>query len=148
MARYIRCVAAPGDPRLAVDARMLRFDNAVLAVAMLGAFAFRAPWLVPIWTAVLLLNIAFGRRGGPFLLLWDRWIATHLAAPPSLTDLRPARLSWIVNAALLAGGTGALVVGLSQVTTIQALLVGVIAALETATGGYVALAILRRVRGL
>jgi Domain of unknown function (DUF4395) len=127
---------------------MLRFDGAVLAIAMLGAFAFRAPWLVPIWTAVLVLNIVFGPRGGPFLFVWDRWIATHLAAPPSLTDPRPARVSWLVNAVLLAGGTGALAVGLSQVTTALALIVGVIAALETATGTHVARAILRRVRGL
>jgi energy-converting hydrogenase Eha subunit A len=126
---------------------MLRFDQAVLAIAMLASFAFRAPWLVPIWTAVLLVNIVTGRRGGPFLLLYDQWIATHLAAPPSLTDPRPARFSWIVNTVLLAGGTCALVLGVSGVTTAVALIVGVIAAFETATGTCVVCEIVRRMRG-
>jgi hypothetical protein len=123
-------MAAPAP----IDPRGPRFNQAVLAVALLGGFL--ADWraVVPIFAVVLLVGAALGPRYGPFLALYARLIRPRLPAPSELEDPRPPRFAAAVGVAFLAAGSLAFAAGHPGIGWALALIVAALAALAATTG--------------
>jgi hypothetical protein len=123
-------MAAPAP----IDPRGPRFNQAVLATALLGGFL--ADWrpVVPIWAVVLFLGAAFGPRYGPFLALYARAIRPRLGPPREMEDPRPPRFSAALGVVFLAAGTLAFAGGAPAVGWGLALVVAALAALAAVTG--------------
>ena len=83
-----------------IDPRGPRFNQAVLATALL--LGFLADWrpVVPIFALVLLAGAALGPKYGPFLALYGKVIRPRLAPPTELEDPRPPRFAAAVGVAL------------------------------------------------
>lgn len=123
-------MAAPAP----IDPRGPRFNQAVLAVALLGGFL--ADWrpVVALFALVLLAGAALGPRFGPFLALFAKVIRPRLAPPRELEDPRPPRFSAAIGVGFLAGGTLAFAAGHTGVGWGLALIVAVLAGLSATTG--------------
>jgi hypothetical protein len=117
-----------------IDPRGPRFNQAVLTVAMLGAFLLDARAAVPVFAVVLFLGAAFGPRYGPFLRLYAEVIKPRLAPPADLEDPRPPRFAAAVGVAFLGAATLAFVAGASAVGWGLALVVAALAGLAAVTG--------------
>lgn len=117
-----------------VDPRGPRFNQAVLAVALLAGFATGATWVVPTFAAVLFLGAAFGPRYGPFLRLYGEVLKPRLAPPAELEDPRPPRFAAAVGVAFLVAATAAFAVDATTVGWVLALIVAALAGLAAATG--------------
>lgn len=117
-----------------IDPRGPRFNQAVLTVALLGAFLLDARIVVPVFAVVLLLGAAFGPRYGPFLRLYAEVIKPRLAPPADLEDPRPPRFAAAVGVAFLAAATLAFAAGATAVGWTLALVVAALAGLAAITG--------------
>ena len=117
-----------------IDPRGPRFNQAVLATALLAGFLFDWRPVVPIFAAVLLLGAAFGPRYGPFLRLYAEVIRPRLAPPAELEDPRPPRFAAAVGVVVLSGAALAFLAGWPGVGWGLALVVAALAALSAATG--------------
>lgn len=117
-----------------IDPRGPRFNQAVLAVALLGGFL--ADWrpVVPVFAGVLLLGAAFGPRYGPFLFLYAKLVRPRLGPPAELEDPRPPRFAATVGVAFLSAGTLAFAAGHPGVGWALALVVAILAGLSATTG--------------
>jgi hypothetical protein len=124
---------APNAPK-PIDPRGPRFNQAVLTLALLGAFLFDVKPIVPVFAAVLLLGAAFGPRYGPFLRLYADAIRPRLSAPSELEDPRPPRFAAAVGVAFLTAATVAFVAGASAAGWALALIVAALAGLAATTG--------------
>jgi len=111
-----------------------RFNQAVLTVALLGAFLLDARVVVPVFAAVLFLGAAFGPRYGPFLRLYAEVIKPRLAPPHDLEDPRPPRFAAAVGVAFLAAATVAFAAGAAGLGWALALIVAALAGLAAVTG--------------
>lgn len=121
------------DPK-PIDPRGPRFNQAVVTVALLGAFLLDAKVVVPVFAAVLLLGAAFGPGYGPFLRLYAEVIRPRLAPPPDLEDPRPPRFAAAVGVAFLTAATLAFAGGASGLGWTLALVVAALAGLAAVTG--------------
>ena len=117
-----------------IDPRGPRFNQAVLTVALLGAFLLDARVVVPVFAVVLLLGAAFGPRYGPFLRLYAEVIRPRLAPPADLEDPRPPRFAAAVGVAFLTAATIAFAAGAIAVGWGLALVVAALAGLAAVTG--------------
>ena len=117
-----------------IDPRGPRFNQAVLTVALLGAFLLDAEVVVPVFAVVLFLGAAFGPRYGPFLRLYAEVIKPRLAPPTDLEDPRPPRFAAAVGVAFLGAATLAFVAGASGLGWALALIVAALAGLSAITG--------------
>lgn len=117
-----------------IDPRGPRFNQAVLATALLAGFVLDWRPVVPLFAAVLFLGAAFGPRYGPFLRLFTDVIRPRLAPPSELEDPRPPRFAGAVGVAVLAAATLAFLAGSAGVGWALALVVAALAALSAATG--------------
>lgn len=117
-----------------IDARGPRFNQGVLAVALLAGFVFRWDVVIPVFAVVLFLGAAFGSSFNPFLALFRYVIAPRLDPPTEMEDPRPPRFSAALGVAFLAVATAALGIGLGAVAWVFALVVAVAAALAATTG--------------
>jgi len=117
-----------------IDPRGPRFNQAVLAVALLSAFLLDVPLVVPVFAVVLFLGAAFGPRYGPFLALFRVAIRPRLGPPGELEDPRPPRFAASLGVVFLAAATVALASGATGVGWALALLVAALAALAATTG--------------
>ena len=124
-------MAGPPTP---IDPRGPRFNQAVLATALLGGFLFDWRPVVPLFAAVLLMGAAFGPRYGPFLRLYADVLRPRLAPPAELEDPRPPRFAAAVGVVVLAAATLAFLAGSSGVGWALALVVAALAALSATTG--------------
>lgn len=122
------------SPPAPIDPRGPRFNQAVLAGALLLGFAFDARWVVPVFALVLLAGAAFGPRYGPFLRLYAELIKPRLGPPAELEDPRPPRFAAAVGVAFLLAGTVAFGFGAAGVGWGLALVVAALAALSAVTG--------------
>ena len=122
---------APPKP---IDPRGPRFNQAVLTVALLGAFLLDAEPVVPVFAVVLFLGAAFGPRYGPFLRLYAEVIRPRLAPPSELEDPRPPRFAAAVGVLFLAGATVAFLAGAEALGWALALIVAALAGLAAVTG--------------
>ena len=123
----------PPTPK-AIDPRGPRFNQAVLAVALLLGFLFEWRLVVPIFAVVLALGAVFGPRYGPFLRLYAEFVKPRLAPPSELEDPRPPRFSAAVGVLFLTGGTVAFLAGASLLGWVLALIVALLAGLSATTG--------------
>ena len=117
-----------------IDPRGPRFNQAVLTVALLGAFALDAKPVVPVFAAVLFLGAAFGPKYGPFLRLYAEVVKPRLAPPADLEDPRPPRFAAAIGVAFLLGASLSFVAGASGLGWGLALVVAVLAGLAATTG--------------
>jgi len=117
-----------------IDPRGPRFNQAVLATALLAGFVLDWRPVVPLFAAVLFLGAAFGPRYGPFLRLFTDVVRPRLAPPSELEDPRPPRFAAAVGVAVLAAATVAFLAGSAGVGWALALVVAALAALSAATG--------------
>ena len=117
-----------------IDPRGPRFNQAVLATALLGGFLVDWPPVVPIFALVLLAGAAFGPRYGPFLLLYAKVIRPRLAPPKELEDPRPPRFSAALGLVVLSAASLAFLAGQSGLGWGLALIVAALAALSALTG--------------
>ena len=123
-------MAAPSP----IDPRGPRFNQAVLAIALLGGFLVDWRPIVPLFALVLLAGAALGPRYGPFLALYGRLIRPRLAPPRELEDPRPPRFASSVGVVFLAAATLAFVAGDAGIGWGLALIVAALAALSATTG--------------
>ena len=117
-----------------IDPRGPRFNQAVLASALLIGFVFDWKLVVPLFAVVLLLGAALGPRYGPFLRLYAEVIKPRLAPPKELEDPRPPRFASTVGVIFLGGATVSFAVGASTLGWALALVVAVLAGLSATTG--------------
>ena len=80
-----------------IDPRGPRFNQAVLAAALVVGFVLDWRAVIPLFAVVLLLGAAFGPRHGPFLRLYAEVIKPRLAPPAELEDPRPPRFAQAVG---------------------------------------------------
>ena len=125
--------AATSAPK-PIDARMPRFNQGVLTLALLVGFVFDARWVIPAWGIVLLLSTAGGPRTGPFLLLYRKVIGPRLGPPREIEDPRPPRFAALVGTVFLGAATLALLGDMSGLAWGLSLVVAVLAALAAVTG--------------
>lgn len=123
-------MAAPAP----IDPRGPRFNQAVLAVALLGGFLVDWRPVVPLFALVLLAGAALGPRYGPFLALYAKAIRPRLGPPSELEDPRPPRFSAALGVVFLAAGTLAFAAGSPGLGWGLALVVAALAALAAVTG--------------
>lgn len=125
------CAMAAPPP---IDPRGPRFNQAVLALALLGGFLFDWRVVVPVFAVVLLLGAALGPRYGPFLALYAKVIRPRLAPPHELEDPRPPRFASSVGVVFLTAGSLAFLAGHPGIGWGLALIVAALAALSATTG--------------
>lgn len=123
--------AAPPKP---IDPRGPRFNQSVLAVALVLAFVVQAWVVVPVFAAVLFVGAAFGASYGPFLRLYAQFIKPRLGPPAELEDPRPPRFAATVGVIFLGAATVAFLAGATTVGWVLALIVAALAGLAAATG--------------
>lgn len=117
-----------------IDARGPRFNQGVLAFALLGAFVFEARWIYPTWGVALALSAIGGSDLGPFLRLYRDAIRPRLRPPTELEDPRPPRFAAAVGTVFLAAATLAWLGGVPGLADGLALIVAGLAALAAVTG--------------
>ncbi len=117
-----------------IDARGPRFNQGVLAVALLGGFLVDWRPVVPLFALVLLAGAALGPKYGPFLALYAKVIKPRLGPPKTMEDPRPPRFSASVGVAFLGSGTLAFAAGHAGVGWALALVVAALAGLSATTG--------------
>ncbi len=117
-----------------IDPRGPRFNQAVLALGLLGGFLFDWRPVVPFFAVVLFLGAAFGPRYGPFLRLYAELIKPRLSPAKALEDPRPPRFAAAVGVAFLGGASLAFLAGAPGWAWGLALVVAALAGLSAATG--------------
>ncbi|MEJ5254419.1 MAG: DUF4395 domain-containing protein [Acidimicrobiales bacterium] len=117
-----------------IDPRGPRFNQAVLAIALLAGFALDQRWVVPVWAAVLFLGAAFGPAYGPFLRLYAEVIRPRLRPPAQLEDPRPPRFAASIGVAFLAAASISFAAGAVAVGWALALIVAALAGLAALSG--------------
>ncbi|MCU1465373.1 MAG: hypothetical protein JWM72_1301 [Actinomycetia bacterium] len=70
-----------GVPLDGVAARTDRVAQGVVGVALLAAFVFRIPWIVPVLALLLAVAALAGPKADAIHIVFERWIAPRLPAP-------------------------------------------------------------------
>lgn len=117
-----------------IDPRGPRFNQGVLATALLVGFVLDWRWVIPVWAGVLAVGALFGPRFGPFLRLYADVIKPRLQAPAYLEDPRPPRFAAAVGTVFLVAASAALLAGVAAAAWALALIVAGLAALAAVTG--------------
>jgi len=117
-----------------IDPRGPRFNQAVLATALLVGFLVDWRPVVPLFALVLLAGAALGPKYGPFLALYAKVIRPRLGPPREMEDPRPPRFASSVGVLFLGAGTLAFAAGHPGVAWGLALIVAALAALSATTG--------------
>jgi hypothetical protein len=117
-----------------IDPRGPRFNQAVLALALITGFLLDWRAVIPVFAVVLFLGAAFGPRYGPFLRLYADLIRPRLSPPDEVEDPRPPRFAATVGTVFLSGATIALLAGVPVLAWGLALIVAALAGLAAATG--------------
>lgn len=117
-----------------IDPRGPRFNQAVLALALLAGFVLDVRAVVPVFAVVLFLGAAFGSKYGPFLRLYAVALKPRLAPPSELEDPRPPRFAATVGVVFLVAATIAFLAGSAAVGWVLALIVCALAGLAAVTG--------------
>jgi Domain of unknown function (DUF4395) len=123
----------PG-PTEPADAGALRFEQAIVALALLSAFVFRLAWVVPLVGVLILAALIGGHAGNVFARVYDAALAPRLG--PRAGDETPAdtRLTRAVEVVLLAAGSLLVVLGALGLAWVFALVVAAITVVAATTG--------------
>lgn len=124
--------SGPSSP---VDAREVRFEQAVLALGLLTGFVFRLPLVVPGVAVLVALGLTPGVPLQPLRWIYERWIAPRLG-PPAPTDAGPPpdRLDDLVALGVLTLAALLLFVGLDLVGWLVALVQAAASSVRATTG--------------
>ena len=117
-----------------IDPRGPRFNQAVLATALLVGFLVDWRPVVPVFALVLLAGAAFGPRYGPFLAFYAKVIRPRMGPPREMEDPRPPRFAASVGVVFLGAAALAFLAGWSGLGWGLALIVAALAALSAVTG--------------
>jgi Domain of unknown function (DUF4395)/Glutaredoxin len=116
-----------------IDARAPRFNQAVIGLAALLAFAFHWWPLLSLAALQLALALAFGPRVCLGCIIFFKLVRPHLG-PGRLEDARPVRFANLVGLVFLSAGTLAHVIGFHVLGWILGLVVAALALLAATTG--------------
>lgn len=97
-------------PSGTVDGRSFRFEQTVMAVAVLCGFVFEAPWVIPIFAALEAATAVQGEQA-PLPRLWVTVLTPQLRRPSVAEEAGPWQTAAFLSAALLGAGTLVLLVG-------------------------------------
>ncbi len=110
-----------------IDVRGSRFEQALVVVVLLAAFAFREPLGIPVALAVAATGAVLGERS-PIARWWTR-LATRRKAPPVLEPVSTQLRQWALLTGGLALATLLLLLDAVTLASIVAGLVAILAAL-------------------
>jgi disulfide bond formation protein DsbB len=71
------------QPVEGVDARTDRVAQGAVGVALLAAFVYRIPWLVPVLSLLLAVGALAGPQANGLHVAFERWVSPRLPAPRS-----------------------------------------------------------------
>jgi hypothetical protein len=129
-----------------VDARADRAVQGAVSIVTLGAFVFRAPWVIPVLLVLVGAGALLGPVGNPFHRLFDGVVATRISKPSTVVPAATIRAQDILAAALLGVATLLLLIGLGGIAWIVTLAEGGVAAVAATTGVHLGLVALDRMR--
>jgi hypothetical protein len=132
-----------GLPPPGVAARTDRVAQGVIGVALLAAFVFRIPWIVPALALLLAVAALAGPKADAIHLVFERWIAPRLpeSRDTAVEDTVPfptVRAQDGLGAALLLVAGFAFPIGIGLVGWILVLVVAVAAIIAATTRVHVA----------
>jgi hypothetical protein len=133
-----------------IDSRAPRFNQAVVALLALAAFAIGFWPLLALLALQLAASVALGRRWCLPCAFYFAVVQPRLGEGP-LEDARPPRFANLLGAVFLSAASLAHLAGLHRVGWVLGLLVAALAALATVTGlciGCEAYRLLARARGI
>ncbi len=137
---------SPSAQRRPLDARSVRFEQSVVAVAILGGFVFRVPIVLPALTLVLATSVIAGPRLNLFVRIFDALLALRMETTEHFDDPDDARISDLIGVALLGLASVAIVGGLGGLAWILALVQAVASALRATAGIHVGAGVHARLR--
>lgn len=137
---------SPGAQRRPLDSRSVRFEQSVVAVAILGGFVFRVPVVLPALTVILVTSVIAGPRLNLFVRIYDAVIALRMGTSEHFDDPDEARLSDLVGVGVLGLATVAIFVGLGGLAWILALVQAIASALRATAGIHVGATVHERLR--
>jgi hypothetical protein len=123
-------VAARSDP---VDARADRVVQGAIAVVMLGAFVFRAAWVIPVLAVVVGVGAVAGPAGNLLHRLFAAFATPRLSAPQAVVPAPTVQAQDLLAAALLVFATLCLLITLGGIAWIVALAEAGVAAVAATT---------------
>jgi Domain of unknown function (DUF4395) len=126
------------QPVEGVDARTDRVAQGAVGVALLAAFVFRVPWLVPALSLLLAVGALAGPQANGLHRAIERWVTPRLRAPrpeaPEITVPTPTvRAQDALAAVILALASFAFLLGIAVVGWALALAEAVIAIIAATT---------------
>jgi Domain of unknown function (DUF4395) len=126
------------QPVEGVDARTDRVAQGTVGVALLAAFVFRIPWLVPGLSLLLAVGALAGPRANGLHRALERWVTPRLPAPSSTAPddtvaVPTVRAQDALAAAILAVASLAFLLGIALVGWVLALAEAVIAIIAATT---------------
>ena len=132
-----------GLPPAGVAARTDRVAQGVVGVALLAAFVFRIPWIVPALALLLAVAALAGPKADAVHLVFERWIAPRLPASretsvEAAVPFPTVRAQDGLGAALLLVASFAFPIGIGLVGWILVLVVAVSAIIAATTRIHVA----------
>jgi hypothetical protein len=125
-------VTLPPEPE-PTDARALRFEQAVVTVALLAGFVFGVPLVIPVVALLLGAAVVAGARANAFFQVYDALFGRQGSVRIGET-IALARRTRIVEAGLLLVATVFVLVDLAGLAWVFALPVAAITGLGATTG--------------
>ncbi len=122
-----------GTPK-PIDPRGPRFNQAMIALALVVGFVVDWEPIVPAVATVLALGAALGPRFGLFLAIYAYFIRPRLEPPSELEDPRPPRFAAAMGTLVLAASTVAFLAQAELVGWVLAMTVAFLAGFSTTTG--------------
>jgi hypothetical protein len=123
----------------------LRFEQGVVAFALLIGFVFRIELVIPAVTVVLAVSGAVGPRRAPLPQLFSAVLGDRLEPPDTFVDRQTVRLSMLVQTGALLVASLLVFLDLDFLAWFVALAVVATTALDAATGTWVEAALYWRV---
>jgi Domain of unknown function (DUF4395) len=126
----------PPDRPHAVDPRPLRFEQGLVALLLLGGFAFRAELVIPITTVLLAISGAVGPEREPLAQLLAFGMTDRMRPASELVDAQTLRLAIIVQTGILLVASLIGFIGLEPLAWLLALAVAAAAVYDATTGSW------------
>ncbi len=121
-------------PTPGVDARLVRFELATVAVVLLGGYVFRVIWVIPGLAVVLGLALGLGTTGNVFARLFEALAVPRIRTATTTEEAGAVHFSELFGVVVLSVATLCLVVGISGLAWVFALIEAITAALHATTG--------------
>jgi hypothetical protein len=126
------------QPVEGVDARTDRVAQGAVGVALLAAFVFRIPWLVPVLSLLLAVGALAGPQANGLHVVFERWVSPRLparwsTAPEAKVPEPTVRAQDALGAVILAVASLAFLFGIALVGWALALAEAVIAIIAATT---------------